>query len=45
MADNIKPSQPLRLAVSAREAARMLGIGKSQVFKLLSENSFPNQCD
>lgn len=41
MTDNLKPSQPLRLAVSAREAARMLGIGKSQVFKLLSEKQFP----
>ena len=32
---------PLRLAVSAKEVARMLGIGKSQVFKLLAEKQFP----
>jgi predicted DNA-binding transcriptional regulator AlpA len=30
-----------RLAVSAKEVARMLGIGKSQVFKLLHEGQFP----
>ena len=31
----------VRLAVTAKEVARMLGIGKSQVFKLLDEGQFP----
>lgn len=41
MADHSGNPQPPRLAVSAREAARMLGIGKSQIFKLLAEKQFP----
>ena len=41
MLEKFTPTQSYRLAVSAREAARMLGIGKSQVFKLLSEKQFP----
>jgi len=40
---NEKPDKPnlVRLAISAKEVAKMLGIGKSQVFKLLHEGQFP----
>jgi predicted DNA-binding transcriptional regulator AlpA len=41
MVERFTPLQSNRLAVSAREAGRMLGISRSQVFKLLAEKQFP----
>lgn len=41
MVERFTPFQSNRLAVSAREAGRMLGISRSQVFKLLAEKQFP----
>jgi len=41
MNEKLHLPNPIRLAVSAREAARMLGISRSQVFKLLAEKQFP----
>ena len=41
MNEKLHLPNPIRLAVSAKEVARMLGIGKSQVFKLLHEGQFP----
>lgn len=41
MLERLTPIQSNRLAVSAREAGRMLGISRSQVFKLLAEKQFP----
>lgn len=33
--------QPVRLAVNAKEVGKLLGIGTSQVFKLVAKNQFP----
>lgn len=41
MLDKFTPNQSHRLAVSARDAARLLGISRSQVFKLLAAKQFP----
>ena len=41
MLEKFSPTQSHRLAVCAREAARMLGVSRSQVFKLLAEKQFP----
>ena len=41
MKDDSKPNEPMRLAVSAKQVAAMLGIGRTQVFKLLGEGQFP----